>query len=63
MAKRTQSIIVDNTPTELLQSKADFYKVLDERIALGEELYNRPIQTQPEFDKNKEDYYSWSDHN
>jgi len=63
MAKRTQPIIVDNTPTELLHSKADFRKVLDERIALGEELFNRPIQTQPEFDKNKEDYYSWSDYN
>jgi predicted nucleotide-binding protein len=63
MAKRTQPIIVDNTPTELLHSKADFSKVLDERIALGEELYNRPIQTQSEFDKNKEDYYNWSDYN
>lgn len=63
MAKRTQPIVVENTPTELLRSKADFSKVLDERIALGEELYGRPIQTQPEFYKNKEDYYSWNDYN
>lgn len=63
MAKRTQPIILDNTPTELSYSKARFSKVLDERIVLGEELYNRAIHTQKEFEKNKEDYYSWSDYN
>jgi len=63
MEKRTQPIVVDNTPTELIDSREDFNKVLDERISLGEELYNRPIQTQVEFDKIKEDYYSWSDYN
>jgi predicted nucleotide-binding protein len=63
MAKRTQPTVVDNTPTELIHSKTDFNKVLDERIASGEELYNRPVQTQADFDKNKEDYYSWSDYN
>jgi predicted nucleotide-binding protein len=63
MAKRTQQIVVDNTPTELIHSKTTFNKVLDERIASGEELYSRPVQTQVDFDKNKEDYYSWSDYN
>jgi len=63
MAKRTQPIVVDNTPTELMHFKTDFNKVLDERIASGEELFIRPIQTQADFAKNKEDYYSWSDYN
>lgn len=63
MAKRVYPIAVDNTPTELTLSKADFNKALDERIVLGEELYNRPVQTQADFAKNKEDYYSWSDYN
>lgn len=63
MAKRTQPIIVDNTPTELSYSKAGFSNVLAERIVLGEELYNRAIHTQKEFEKNKEDYYSWNDYN
>jgi predicted nucleotide-binding protein len=44
-------------------SKADFSKVLDKRIALGEELFSRSITNQPDFDQNKEDYYSWSDYN
>lgn len=63
MAKRIQTIAVDNTPTELILSKAEFNKALDERIALGEELYNRSVQTEADFAKNKEDYYSWSDYN
>lgn len=63
MAKKTQPVVIDNTPTELIYSKIDFNNVLDERISLGEELYSRPVQTQTDFDKNKEDYYSWSDYN
>lgn len=55
--------MIDNTPTELIHSKIDFNNVLDERISLGEELYSRPVQTQTDFEKNKEDYYSWSDYN
>ena len=63
MAKRTQPIAVDNTLTELIISKAEFQKVLDERIAKGEELFNRPIQTNEDLTKNEEDYYSWNDYN
>lgn len=63
MAKRVQQTKIDNTPTELILSKEQFNKGLEERIALGEELFNRPVQTQIEFTKNKEDYYSWSDYN
>jgi predicted nucleotide-binding protein len=63
MAKRTQPILAENISTELVISKADFNTVLDERIALGKELYSRIIQTQSEFTENKEDYYSWDDYN
>lgn len=63
MAKRSQPLPVDNTPTQLILSKSEFTKNLDERIALGEELYNRTVRTQDEYSKNKEDYYSWSDYN
>jgi len=62
MAKRVQSITVDNTPTELILSKTDFKNALDERIVLGEELYQRPLQTQQELAKNKEDFYNWTDY-
>lgn len=63
MAKRSQPLPVDNTPTQLILSKSEFTKNLDERIKLGEELYNRAVRTQDEYSKNKEDYYSWSDYN
>lgn len=63
MAKRSLAVTVDNTPTQLILSKSEFTKNLDERISLGEELHNRPVRTQDEYDKNKEDYYSWSDYN
>lgn len=63
MAKRSQALPMDNTPTQLKFSKSEFTKNLDERIALGEELYNRHVRTQDEYSKNKEDYYSWSDYN
>jgi predicted nucleotide-binding protein len=63
MAKKIQSMTVDNSPTELILSKVDFNNKLDERIVLGEELYNQHIQTQADFAKNKEDFNSWSDYN
>lgn len=62
MAKRVQATTVDNTPTELIISKTDFNNALDERIVSGEELYHRPVQTQQEFAKNKEDFYNWTDY-
>lgn len=63
MARKTPTITEANTTTELIESKSDFNKVLDERIFLGEEIFNRGIQTKADFDKNKEDFYSWSDYN
>ncbi len=62
MAKRLQAITVDNKPTELILSKTDFNNALDERIVSGEELYQRPVQTQQELAKNKEDFYNWTDY-
>jgi len=63
MAKKVQSNTVDNTPTELILSKVDFNNALDERIELGEELYIRPVHTQVDLAKNREDFNSWSDYN
>lgn len=63
MAKKVQPRVIDNSPTELIFSKVEFNNGLDERITIGEELYNRPVKTQAEFTKNKQDFYSWSDYN
>lgn len=63
MSNKTSNRVVDSLPTELLFYKAHFNKVLDERIKLGEELYNRQVYTQEDLQKNKDEYYSWSKNN
>jgi predicted nucleotide-binding protein len=63
MAKKVQPATVDNSPTELILSKVDFNNALDKRIELGEELYSRPVQTQADLIKDREDFNSWSDYN
>jgi hypothetical protein len=63
MINKTSNKIVDSLPTELLLYKAHFIKALEERIKLGEELYNRQVYTQADLRNNKEDYYTWSSYN
>ena len=48
---------------ELIVSKDEFKKTLDERIAIGEKIYNRQFRTQQDFDDAKDDFSSWSDYN
>lgn len=43
--------------------KSEFKIALNERIVLGEEIYNRTIQTNPEFEKMKSDFSAWTDYN
>ena len=54
MAKKTQPVTVDQTPTELTTHKEEFNKVLDERIVIGDEIFNRQITTSEAFNKNRE---------
>jgi hypothetical protein len=63
MTNRTSNRVVDSLPTELLFYKAQFNKALDERIKLGEELFNRQVYTQEDLKKNKNDYYTWTTNN
>jgi predicted nucleotide-binding protein len=63
MAKKSQPVTVRQTPTELTNPKEEFNKILDERIAIGEEIFNRQITTQDAFKKNREDYSNWNDYN
>lgn len=63
MTNKTSNLVVDSLPTELLFFKTQFNKVLDERIKLGEELYNRQVHTQADLKNNKDDYYTWSSYN
>jgi len=49
--------------TELIVNKPEFKNALNERIVLGEEIYNRVIQTNLEFEKMKSDFSAWTDYN
>lgn len=49
--------------TELTVEKSEFKNALNERIVIGEEIYNRVIQTNPEFEKMKSDFSAWTDYN
>jgi predicted nucleotide-binding protein len=50
-------------PTELIVSIEDFKNALTERIELGNEILNRKINTQQEFDENREEFNLWNDFN
>lgn len=63
MTKKLSNSVTDSIPTELLYFKVKFNKVLDERIELGEELYNKPVHTQAQLKSNKDEYYTWSSYN
>lgn len=47
----------------LTVGKEYFEIELTKRINKGEEIYNRQIQTQSQFEKSREDYYAWNDYN
>lgn len=63
MAKKQQITDMNNLPTELIITKLKFIEILKERINIGEEIYNRPINTQKDFQENKKDFSDWSDYN
>lgn len=63
MSKKLTNSIANTIPTELLYFKTKFNNVLDERILLGEELYNRQVETEADLKWNKEDYYRWTKYN
>lgn len=62
MAKRTTNQ-PERQPTKLTVGKDFFRQQLEERIAIGDELLKRHIQTYDQLDKAKEDYYNWNDYN
>jgi len=54
--KRTTPAIEDNTPDFLVKPKSQFETQLKERIGIGEELLERPINNQNEYRKLNSDY-------
>lgn len=50
-------------PTLLVVGKDYFKDVLANRIQLAEEILNRQIQTRPQLEEAKQNYYDWDDYN
>jgi predicted nucleotide-binding protein len=50
-------------PTLLVVGKDYFKEVLAGRIQLAEEILNRQIQTRPQLEEAKQNYYDWDDYN
>jgi len=64
MAKRTATSKDEkNEPTALIVGREYFKEEINKRIAIGEEIYSRQIQTNRQFDQAKQDYYDWNDFN
>lgn len=64
MAKRTPSSKEEmNEPTALIVGREYFKEELNKRIVIGEEIYNRQIQTNRQFEQARQEYYDWNDFN
>lgn len=64
MATRKKTIQQpERIPTQLIVGKDYFKERLNERIQAGEEIYNRQIQTRPQLEEAKHNYYDWNDYN
>lgn len=64
MAKRTIATKSENNnPTVLVVGREYFKEELGKRIVIGEEIHNRQIQTNRQFEQARQDYYDWNDFN
>lgn len=53
----------EKIPTQLIVGKDYFKERINERIQAGEEIYNRQVQTRPQLEEAKQNYYDWDDYN
>lgn len=53
----------ERVPTQLIVGKDYFKEKINERIQAGDEIYNRQIQTRPQLEEAKQNYYDWDDYN
>ena len=63
MSKKISILALENIPIGIICYELEFNKVLSKRILLGEEIYERLIETPDDLIKNKEDYTKWNDYN
>lgn len=50
-------------PTELIIPVDEFKKLIEERIQIGEKIFNQEVRSQIDFDSNKKDFNDWDDYN
>ena len=55
--------MTDNTPSKLRVSRAEASQKIDRQINIGNELLERQLSSQAEFDKLKSDTRKWTDYN
>lgn len=53
----------ERNPTQLIVGKDYFKEIINERIQVGDEIYNRPIQTRPQLEEAQLNYSDWDDYN
>lgn len=61
--RKKTSQLPERIPTQLIVGKDYFKEKINERIQAGEEIYNRQIQTRPQLEEAKQNYYDWDDYN
>ncbi|MDD4438242.1 MAG: nucleotide-binding protein [Tissierellia bacterium] len=63
MAVKRKTDYTPPPPTELIIPIKEFKDTIERRIQIGEEILQKEIKTQVDFDQNKEDYNAWDDYN
>lgn len=61
MAKR--KAMAKTEPTILNITRSEFEEKIQERIDLGQPIFEKIVNTQQEFDKNQREFYDWNDFN
>lgn len=64
MAKRKSTPEVPKQSTALLTVEREYFESeLKKRIVIGEEIYERKIQAEPQLQNAMDEYYAWNDYN
>ncbi|HEY4327986.1 MAG TPA: nucleotide-binding protein [Mucilaginibacter sp.] len=63
MTTRKTSQQPEQSPTQLIVGKDFFKEKINSRIQAGEELLNKQIQTMPQLEEAKQQFYDWDDYN
>lgn len=63
MATSKKTVQTNDLPTELIKARNEFKIELDDRIKIGKELLNSPIQNDNDYSLQGQEYSYWNDYN